>query len=104
MVAGETNFRTTLLTLLIKKLIINSMSMKIVSVSLPTEINERITKIAIEQKRSKSQIVLEAVEKYEFDIRWAPIRKYGDRIAKKLGITSEDDVERIFGRKATSSR
>lgn len=80
------------------------MSVKIVSVSLPVEINDRIEKIAAEQKRSKSQIVLEAVEKYEFDIRWAPIREYGDRIAKKLGITSEDDVEQIFGRKAQGSR
>lgn len=80
------------------------MSMKIVSVSLPVEINDRIEKIATEQKRSKSQIVLEAVEKYEFDIRWAPVREYGDRIAKMLSITSEDDVERIFGRKAQGGR
>jgi predicted transcriptional regulator len=80
------------------------MNMKIVSVSLPTEINDRIEKIATEQKRSKSQIVLEAVKKYEFDIRWQPIREYGDRIAKKLGVTSEDDVEQIFGRKAQGSR
>lgn len=78
--------------------------MKIVSVSLPTEINERIEKIAAEQKRSKSQIVLEAVKKYEFDIRWQPIRECGDQIAKKLSITSEDDVEKIFGRKAQGSR
>jgi len=80
------------------------MSTKIVSVSLPTEINDRIEKIATEQKRSKSQIVLEAIEKYEFDIRWAPIQAYGQKVAEKLGIKSDEDVERIFGRKAQGSR
>jgi len=77
---------------------------KIVSVSLPTDINEGISEIATSQNRSKSQVVTEAVKKYEFDIRWAPIREFGDQISAKLGLKSDDDVEQIFGRKAPHSR
>ena len=77
---------------------------KIVSVSLPIEVNEKISDIAILQNRSKSQVVSEAIKKYEFDIRWAPIREYGDRISAKLGLKSDDDVEQIFDRKATGRR
>lgn len=80
------------------------MGMKIVSVSLPAEINDRISEIAKLQNCSKSQIVADALNRYDFDLRWAPVREYGDRIAKELGIKSDDDVERIFGRKASRSR
>lgn len=80
------------------------MSMKIISVSLPAEVDKQISEIAALQNRSKSQIVAEAMKKYDFDLRWAPVREYGDRIAKELGIKSDEDVERIFGRKAPRSR
>jgi len=78
--------------------------MAIVSVSIPSEINQKIIELAKIRRGSKSQIVAEAIEKYDFDLRWAEIRRYGDRIAKELGIESDDDVERIFGRKAKNSR
>lgn len=80
------------------------MSMKIISVSLPAEVDKQISEIAALQNRSKSQIVAEAMKKYDFDLRWAPIQQYGQKIAEKLGIKTDDDVERIFGRKAPRSR
>ena len=74
--------------------------MSITSFSLPTETRQKIDELAKKQRLSKSRVVTEAITNYNRDVVWQEIRKEGDRIAKQLGIESDDDVERIFGRKA----
>lgn len=78
--------------------------MSITSFSLSSETRQTIDELAKKQRRPKSQVVAEAIERYKFDMEWAQIRKYGDRIAQELGIETDDDVERIFGRKAARRR
>lgn len=71
--------------------------MTIVSVSIPSEINQRIVELASRQRRSKSQVVAEAVDQYAIRSSWELLRKTGDQLAKKFAIESDEDVERFFG-------
>lgn len=71
--------------------------MAIISVSLPNEVHSKLNKLAQIERRPKSQVVSEAMHQYDLAQSWARIRREGDKIAKRLGIETDDDVERIFG-------
>lgn len=71
--------------------------MQIISISLSKEEVERVNKMAKEQNCSRSQVIKDAFNFYELDIKWRALRKIGDQIAKRLNIESDDDVEAIFG-------
>jgi len=73
------------------------MSSRILSFSLSDEDVSIIEELAEQQNRSRSQIVQEAVSLYATTSKWQSLRKVGDRIAKQLGIESDDDVEVYFG-------
>jgi len=74
--------------------------MAIVSISIPSEINAKAEDLARKQKITKSKVFSQALERYNRDVVWQEIKAEGERVAKKLGIESDDDVEKIFGRKA----
>lgn len=74
--------------------------MKIVSISLSEQSVKSLAKLAKQQRVSKSQIVREALDNYEFKKEWAQIREWGRKTALEFNITSYDDVERIAGRHA----
>lgn len=71
--------------------------MSIVSFSLPPKQITAVNQLAEKQNRSRSQVVQEAIDLYEFESKWQVLRKAGDLIAKRLGIESDDDVQQIFG-------
>lgn len=73
------------------------MSAKILSFSLSEQDASTIDQLAKEQNRSRSQIVKDALALYTFNVAWQQFRQTGDRIAKRLGIESDDDVEVFFG-------
>ncbi|MEI6478467.1 MAG: ribbon-helix-helix domain-containing protein [bacterium] len=73
------------------------MPANIVSISLSDSEVAQVNKLATDSNRSRSQIFKDALHLYSFESQWQEIRKAGDRIAKQLGIESDDDVERIFG-------
>jgi len=75
------------------------MAMKIVSVSLPTEQAKELRQRAKKNKVPQSQIVREALRRYELSQRWAQIREWGKETALKFNITSYDDVDRIAGKR-----
>lgn len=54
-------------------------------------------KLARDENRTKSELLREAFRVYEWKRDWAKIRAWGQEIAKKMGIKSEEDVERIAG-------
>ncbi len=70
---------------------------KIMSVSLPEEQMEAVTRLAKRSKRSRSHLVQEALDQYVLKEEWKDLRRIGDQIAKRLGIESDDDVEKYFG-------
>lgn len=69
----------------------------IINISVPPALAKRIEKIAKEENRTKSELLREAFRVYEFHKDWAKIRAWGQATARKMGIKTEDDVERIAG-------
>ena len=69
---------------------------RIVNLSLPLEIYEKVEKLADLKGVSKSEILREALKRYiASEIRWLQIRKWGEETAEKLGIKDED-VDRLI--------
>ena len=69
----------------------------IINISMPPDMAKRIKKIAKEENRTKSELLREAFRRYEFDRDWAKIRAAGEETARRMGIETDDDVERIAG-------
>ena len=69
----------------------------IINVSMPPALAKRVEKIAKEENRTKSELLREAFRRYEFDRDWAKIRAWGEETARRMGIETDDDVERIAG-------
>lgn len=68
------------------------------TVSLPAEMMERIEHIAREERKTKSQLVrdmLDAYEELKKEREWQELFRYGEATARRLGITSEEEVQRI---------
>jgi predicted transcriptional regulator len=57
-------------------------------------LNHFIEELAQRDKRTKTDILREAINRYIEDRRWKELREYGARQAAKLGI-KEKDVERV---------
>lgn len=68
--------------------------MKSFPLNLAQEILSQIEKIAKKERRTKTDILREAVNQYLEEKRWKEIREYGARQAAKLGI-KEKDIERL---------
>jgi hypothetical protein len=47
--------------------------------------------------QTRSAFFSSLIEKYAWDEEWAYLRRVGEKTAKKLNITSEEDVYRIMG-------
>ena len=69
----------------------------IVNISMPPAMVKQVKKIAKEENRTISELLREAFRKYEFDKDWAQIRAVGRATALRMGIKSDEDVERIAG-------
>jgi CopG family transcriptional regulator/antitoxin EndoAI len=70
---------------------------KILNVSLPPEMYEEIEQMAREESRTKSELMREAFRQYRFNRRWRLLRRWGEETALRLGVQSDDDVERLAG-------
>jgi len=69
----------------------------IINISVPPALAKRIKKVAKEENRTQSELLREAFRRYEFDRDWVKIRAWGRETARRMGIQTEDDVERIAG-------
>ncbi|TSC87592.1 MAG: hypothetical protein G01um10147_570 [Microgenomates group bacterium Gr01-1014_7] len=69
----------------------------IINISMPPAMAKRIKKLAKEENRTKSELLRQAFRSYEFDRDWAKIRAWGEETARRMGIETEEDVERIAG-------
>jgi metal-responsive CopG/Arc/MetJ family transcriptional regulator len=66
----------------------------VVSLSLPPKMEKEVERIAKIERRSKSELILEAVRQYLAAQQWKDLQRYGARRAKSLRLT-EADVERL---------
>lgn len=72
---------------------------KTMSVSLSPEMVKEVERLAAIEKKSKSQLFRDMFEVYEEmqrERRWQNVRRAGTRAAKRLGISSEEDIERLI--------
>lgn len=66
------------------------------NIALPSNLVARMDLVAANEYRNRSELIREAVRVYLDRIeRWDKIFKAGKRVAKKMGIKSEEDVNRI---------
>lgn len=73
------------------------MQRSIINISMPSALAKRIEKVAKEENRTKSELLREAFRVYEFNRDWVKIRAWGEETARRMGIRTYDDVERIAG-------
>ena len=70
---------------------------EILSVSLSKKELEEISKLAKQERRTRSELVREAIRRYHLAHNWEYLQKVGEKIATRLGIETEADVEQIAG-------
>lgn len=70
---------------------------QIINISMPSAMAKRIAKMAREENRTTSELLREAFRSYEFERDWTRIKMWGKEIARRMGIETDEDVERIAG-------
>lgn len=69
-------------------------STKIVSVSLPPDMTKEVQEMALEERRSVSEVLREAFRQYAANKALLDVRKVARKVAKKKNIKA-DDIDRI---------
>ena len=70
---------------------------KVLAISLPPRLLERIVKTAKAKGMTRSELVREALRRYETEEQeWQALFDYGGRKARMAGIRTEKDVERLI--------
>lgn len=59
-------------------------------VSMPSSLADELQAAAEEERRSREELLREAVERYLRDRRWARLLAYGEGQARSLGLTDAD--------------
>lgn len=68
----------------------------VVSVSLPKSTAKKLDRERMVRGQSRSAFVASLIEQSFEDQRWQRIYKRGEETAKRFGITSEEDIDRIL--------
>lgn len=69
---------------------------KTISITLPPELLSKAQEIAAREHRTISELFREAIRRYKsVDPEWEALLRETRAIGKQLGITSEEDVERM---------
>ncbi len=69
----------------------------VMSVSMSPKEEQTVIELAEREGRTRSQIIREALRRYRFDSTLSEMQEFGKKIAIKLNIESDDDVETIAG-------
>jgi predicted transcriptional regulator len=68
----------------------------ITSISLPSQLSKEVDRVARTEHRTKSGVIQEAVRQYLELRNWQEAQREVSARARRLGLSSEDDVERII--------
>lgn len=66
-----------------------------ITISLPPEMLAQMEEILLEENRTKSELIREALRRYAEERRWKKLYRYAEAKAKETGI-AEDQVEDII--------
>jgi CopG family transcriptional regulator/antitoxin EndoAI len=73
-------------------------STKTLTVSVPPQLYEEVERIAKLEHKTKSELFRDMLRVYEDFLderRWRDLRRVGTESAKKLGVKTEADIERL---------
>ena len=74
-----------------------SRNTQILSISLTKEEFKGVTRLSEKEQRTRSELIREAIRQYQTLRDWEYLQKVGEKVATRLGIEMEEDVERIAG-------
>ena len=69
---------------------------KLITVSLPPSLLKDVERVAKEEKRTRSELLREALREYIATRRWRLIRRWGEAAARSAGVRDEEDIERAI--------
>lgn len=70
-------------------------TMEALSFTFPAEMIREIKQLAKKERKTRSQLIRDALDQYMETKKWRNIQKKMAIRARALGITSEEDVERL---------
>lgn len=72
------------------------MQVQTFNIALPKDLVKKVDQVARKEYRNRSELIREALRVYLKDkSEWDEIFRYGKKAGKRLGIKSEEDVDRI---------
>lgn len=72
------------------------MQTQTLNIALPKELVKKVDQVAKKEYRNRSELIREALRLYLKNLQeWDEIFEYGKKIGKKMGIKSEEDVNKI---------
>ena len=71
-------------------------SRQIITISLPPFMLQKLSRISKKERKTRSQVVRDLIDKYETESMWEEIYKWGSDAAAKFNIKSEKDVLKIL--------
>lgn len=83
------------------------MQTQTLNIALPRELVKKVDEVAKREYRNRSELIREALRVYLKDMaEWQDLFEYSRKVGKKMGIKSEEDVDRIVyefrhGKKST---
>lgn len=77
---------------------------KPIAVSLPTGLLREMERVAKEETRTRSDLIRDALQQYLASRRWQRLRKWGAETAARLGLKTEDDLQRLLDKARTRTR
>lgn len=73
------------------------MQRKIINISVPAVMEKQIEQMAKKENMTKSELLREAFRVYQWQKDWVKIRAWGNETARRMGIETYEDIERIAG-------
>ena len=70
-------------------------TMEALSFTFPTEMIKEIKQLAEKERKTRSQLIRDALDQYIQTKKWRNIQRKMAIRARALGITSEEDIERL---------
>jgi metal-responsive CopG/Arc/MetJ family transcriptional regulator len=72
------------------------MNTQTLNIALPEELVKKVDDLAKKEFRNRSELIREALRSYiERKSAWDQIYSLGEKAAKKMGITSEEEINKI---------
>lgn len=74
-----------------------SRTTEVLSISLSKKELKEVARLAQKEGRTRSELIREALRRYQICQNWQYLQGVGEKIAARLGVQTEEDVERIAG-------